>query len=405
MGAEEKSLRVYDTKRTFFAKLGSTFSKLFSPTRSGLDSFVINMKRNAVIKNYKNMEKCAEDKREGLEKKFEESYSLYLEAIDQKIVDSIYKRVRENIASDFEKNALSNYYNVIHLKENDETEYKYRKQIYLLNLDYNALKEGKKEKVLEEYKTVYIFEMERLYKSLLKHFSISLAEQRTLIEKDGTYDKIFETLDEYVTNILPMKEITDKDLMKEISLFETYEVGKLDQVDMLDKKIILLGISRKLFVHSLPLVVCEKCYIKLLKDTRSLIVDTKILRKRESAYRLLIRLFEEYNEKLLSVKIYWDDKEAKKTYNKFNETRKALNESKDKIGEHEYDINTQILYIRTDMQALEKYGNKYYRILKFYRGKLVELGDMKKLKNSCKTGNYKIVKGLERKAIENEAAC
>ena len=30
---------------------------------------------------------------------------------------------------------------------------------------------------------------------------------------------------------------------------------------------------------------------------------------------------------------------------------------------------------------------------------------MKKLKNSCKTGNYKIVKGLERKAIENEAAC
>ena len=195
MGAEEKSLRVYDTKRTFFAKLGSTFSKLFSPTRSGLDSFVINMKRNAVIKNYKNMEKCAEDKKEGLEKKFEESYSLYLEAIDQKIVDSIYKRVRENIASDFEKNALSNYYNVIHLKENDETEYKYRKQIYLLNLDYNALKEGKKEKVLEEYKTVYIFEMERLYKSLLKHFSISLAEQRTLIEKDGTYDKIFETLD------------------------------------------------------------------------------------------------------------------------------------------------------------------------------------------------------------------
>ena len=30
MGAEEKSLRVYDTRRTFFAKIGSTFNKLLT---------------------------------------------------------------------------------------------------------------------------------------------------------------------------------------------------------------------------------------------------------------------------------------------------------------------------------------------------------------------------------------
>ena len=29
---------------------------------------------------------------------------------------------------------------------------------------------------------------------------------------------------------------------------------------------ILLGISRKLFTHSIPLIVAEQCYEKLLKD-------------------------------------------------------------------------------------------------------------------------------------------
>ena len=50
-----------------------------------------------------------------------------------------------NTASDFEKEALSKYYNIIHLKENDEIEYKYKKQQYLLNLDYNDLKISGKE--------------------------------------------------------------------------------------------------------------------------------------------------------------------------------------------------------------------------------------------------------------------
>ena len=258
--------------------------------------------------------------------------------------------------------------------------------------------------IRDRYKPVYIYEMERLYKALLKHYSITLSEKKTPIEKEEAYNKVFDLLDDYVTNIIPLKEITDPELSKLCNLFETYSVGKLDQVDVLDKKIILLGISRKLFVHSLPLVVCEKCYIKLLKDTRSLIVDTKILRKRENAYRLLIRLIEEYNDRLLNVKIYWDDNNAKKTFNQFNEQRKALNEVKDKQGEHAYDIKKQILYIKFDMKALKKYGNKYYRILKFYKSQLVKLGEMREIK-SCKTGNYKVVKGYSRKVIENEAAC
>lgn len=405
MGAVEKSLKVYDSKKTFFAKLGSTFSKLFSPTKTGIGNMLVGIKRNAVIKNYKNVLKAQEEKKEIYEKKFEEAYSIYLEEIDDQIVNSIYKKVRENTATDFEKDALSKYYNVIHLKEDDKNEYKYKKQIYLLKLDFNSLKEMQKDKIIQEYKNVYIYEMDRLYKALLKHYSVTLSEKKTPIEKDEAYERVFKTLDDYVTNVLALKDITDKELYKEFNLFETYTVGKLDQVDIIDKKIILLAISRKIFVHSLPLIACEKCYIKLLKDTRNLIVDTKILRKRENAYKLLIHLIEEYNDKLLNVKIYWDDNNAKKEFNKFNEQRKALNEVKEKDGEHVYDIKKQILFIRYDMKALEKYGNKYYRIIKFYKSQLVKLGDMRKIKEHCKTGNYKIVKGYNRKVVENEAAC
>ena len=404
MGAEEKSLKVYDTRRTFFSKIGSTLGKILTPTKLGFNNLLVSMKRSSMIKNYKNMINAKQGKEEVNEKKFEESYSLYLDSIDQLIIETIYKKVRMNTASDFEKEALSKYYNIIHLKENDEIEYKYKKQQYLLNLDYNDLKISGKEKQIAEYQTVYLYEMEQLYKALLKYYSIKLPEKMLPAQKENLYNKLFETLEEYVTNIIPLKKINDEELIKECSLFETYEVGKLDQVDILDKRMILLGISRKLFVHSLPLVVAERCYIKLLKDTRNLIVDTKIARKRENAYQLLLRMFEQYNQKLLAVKIYWNKNEEKIKYNQFAIKCKELENVRKEQGLHAYDVRKQILYIREDMKYLERYDDKYYRILQFYRGRLVKLGDMKELKNICKTGNYKIVKGL-KKVIVNEPAC
>ena len=404
MGAEEKSLKVYDTRRTFFSKIGSTLGKILTPTKLGFNNLLVSMKRSSMIKNYKNMINAKQGKEEVNEKKFVESYSLYLDSIDQLIIETIYKKVRMNTASDFEKEALSKYYNIIHLKENDEIEYKYKKQQNLLNLDYNDLKISGKEKQIAEYQTVYLYEMEQLYKALLKHYSIKLPEKMLPAQKETLYNKLFETLEEYVTNIIPLKKINDEELIKECSLFETYEVGKLDQVDILDKRMILLGISRKLFVHSLPLVVAERCYIKLLKDTRNLIVDTKIARKRENAYQLLLRMFEQYNQKLLAVKIYWNKNEEKINYNQFAIKCKELENVRKEQGLHAYDVRKQILYIREDMKYLERYDDKYYRILQFYRGRLVKLGDMKELKNICKTGNYKIVKGL-KKVIVNEPAC
>ena len=146
------------------------------PTKNNFNNFLLNIKRTALIKNYKNIAKASDSKKEECEKKFEDSYALYLESIDQLFVDSIYKKVKLGTASDFEKNALSKYYNIIQLKEDDEVEYKYKKQQYLLTLDFNTLKEQNKEKVYENYKEIYILEMDRLYKTLLKEYSMKLTE-------------------------------------------------------------------------------------------------------------------------------------------------------------------------------------------------------------------------------------
>ena len=61
-------------------------------------------------------------------------------------MDSIYKKVKNNTASEFEKEALSKYYEITSLKEKEYMDYKYRKQKYLIELDKEGLEASTKEK-------------------------------------------------------------------------------------------------------------------------------------------------------------------------------------------------------------------------------------------------------------------
>ena len=404
---EERSLRIYNSERTFFSKITNTISKLLIPTKIGFNGMIISMKRNNVLKAYENMSLAQEQsKKEVLTKKFDDTYALYLESIDKYIMDSIYKKVRNDTASEFEKEALSQYYMITHLKENGYTEYKYRKQIYLIGLDYQSVL-NEKEKLIERFKKFYLSETESLYKGLLKHYSIRLADNITDGEKQEIYNKIFKTLEEYIANILPIKfEIenndTYKEILEEFDKFDRFTVGKLDQNDVIEKNMILLGLSRRLFTHSLPLVVAEQCYIKLLKDVRSLIVDTKVLRKQEKAYSLLINIIEEYNAKLLSTKIYWEKPAQREEYKKFWDKYKSIEKLKDNNYE-EYIKQKEILFIKSDLEKVYTNENKYYKIIKFYKNKLVELGVMRKLYNSYTSeGEYKKL-GNKAKKISKEA--
>ena len=399
---EERSLRIYDSEKTFFSKISSTISRLLIPTKIGINGMIISIKRNNVLKAYENLNSAKEqDKKEQLTKKLDDTYALYLEAIDKYIMDSIYKKVKNETASEFEKEALSQYYMITHLKENNYTEYKYKKQIYLISLDYQTVIE-EKEKLLDRYKRFYCTEAEILYKGLLKHYSIRIADNISDSEKQDVYNKIFKTLEEYISNILPIKfEIDNNDTYKEIldefDNFDRFSIGKLDQNDVIEKNMILLGLSRKLFTHSLPLVVAEQCYIKLLKDARNLIVDTKILRKQEKAYSLLINIIEEYNVKLLSTKIYWEKPAQREEYKKFWDKFKEIEKLKDSNYD-EYIKQKEILFIKGDLNKVYTNPNRYYKIINFYKNKLVELGVMKKLYNSYTSeGRYTKVKNRKIK--------
>lgn len=392
---EERSLRIYADK-TFFTKLTNTLTKMLIPTKIGINSVIISVKRNNVLKNYETFSKVSnqsdETKKETLEKKYEETYSLYLEAIDKHVMDSIYKKVKNGTASEFEKDALSKYYNIIKIKDTEYLEYKYRKQKYLLELDYELVQSLNKEKLLNKYKEFYISKIDSLYKGLLKHFSIKLADNLSSQNRNIVYEKIFNVLEEYITTILPIKlEISEnntyKEVIEEYDKFENYAVGKLDQNELIEKRMVLIALSRKLFTHSLPLIVAEQCYIKLLKDVRSLIVDTKIAKKREKAYALLIKLIEEYNTKLLSTKVYWDKPEKKERYKVFWSKYTELGNQKE--NQEGYMRKKEILFIRSDLKELYCNENKYFKIIQFYKNKLVSLGAMKNIKDKCKSqGTY-----------------
>ena len=388
----ERGLRVIETDKTFFKKITNTIGKLFIPTKVGFNSVMISIKRNNVVKAYLYDE---EDNDEASRKKYEDTYALYLESIDKYIMDSVYKKVKNDTATEFERNALANYYEVTHLKETEYLEYKYRKQKYLIDLDYETVKTQNKEKLLNRYEKFYAAKMDTLYKGLLKHYSVQLADNLVAKDREEIYNKIFATLEDYIGSILPIKIKNDKDntykeIMEEYEKFEGFTIGKLDQKELIEKKAVLLGISRQLFTHSLPLIVAEQCYIKLLKETRDLIVDTRIEQKKKSAYKLLIDLIEDYNMRLLSTKIYWDKPAERDYYKKFWNEYKSLQPLKEE-DEEDYEEQKEILFIRNDLKKLCEAKNilRYEKIIKFYKEKLVSMGAMRNIKNSCKTiGNY-----------------
>ena len=389
---EERSLKVYSKDTTFFNKISTTLTKILIPTKIGINSMMINLKRSAVIKAFEQLKTAEEsgttDKTEMLKGKYDDCYTLYLESIDKNIMDSIYKKVKNDTASLFERNALSDYYNVVHLKDKEYLEYKYRKQKFLLELDHETLKAGKKEKIISKFIPVYLEKMDIIYKGILKNYSVKLADglKSTKVNQVDIYKNIFSTLEDYIKNVLPIKLDTEEGkkyekIVKDYEEYEAFSIGKLDEREFLEKNMILLGLSRVLFTHSLPLVAAEQCYNKLLRDTRNLIVKTQNEEKKEAAYQMLLKLIEDYNVKLLSTKVYWDKIEEREAYKRFWDSYSKADSYDEK----------EVLSLKRELHdtALEK--EKYAEVRKFYKDKLCELGVMKKIDGkSCRTlsGHY-----------------
>ena len=198
---EERSLRVVATDKTFFNKLTNTLTKFLIPTQIGFNSLKISMKRKLLIKTYEtlNAENAPVEKKEELEKRYDDAYTAYLEALDKYVLDTIYKKVKNETATQFESTALSQYYGIVQLKDREYNEYKYRKQKYLLELDNESVKNTAKEKVIEKYNRFYVSKQDSLYKGILKNYSIKLADSTNIYDssKDWIYVKIFNNEDKF----------------------------------------------------------------------------------------------------------------------------------------------------------------------------------------------------------------
>ena len=397
---EEKSLKITGANKSFINKITNTLTKILIPTKIGINGMLISIKRNNLLKAFENYNLDNENyNKDELEKKYDSAYEAYLDSLDKYVMDSIYKKVRNGSASEFEKDAMSRYYEVTSLKENEYIEYKYRKQKYLIELDYEGIKVNGKEKLIERYQEFYISKMDSLYKSILKNYSIKVADNTNIYDstKEWIYIKIFHTLQEYIEKILSLKIQINysenlKGVVTEYEKYESYSVGKLDTRDNIEKNMVLLGISRKLFTHSLPLIVAEQCYEKLLKDARSLVQDTKIAAKREKAYSMLINLIEDYNIKLLSTKVYWESPKERDEYKKFWSKYKEISKLKENDF-IEYIKQKETLFIKNDLKNLGKGKTDYTKLTKYYKRKLVDFGAMKVIRNTVKSeGKYVKVK-------------
>lgn len=389
---EEKSLRITGTDKTFFNKITKTLTKMLIPTKIGINGMLISIKRNNLLKAFEAYQDSGENyNQKEAEEKYDSAYESYLEALDKYVMDSIYKKVKNDTASDFEKEALSKYYEVTSLKENEYVEYKNRKQKYLLELDNDGIQLSGKEKLIERYNQFYVSKMDTLYKGILKNYSIKLADTMNTYEtsKEWIYTKIFYALEDYIQNILALKirignDTVAKDVIKEYENYENYTVGKLDTKDNIEKNVVLLSISRKLFTHSLPLIVAIQCYEKVLKDARVLVQDTKIATKRERAYSMLINLFEDYNVKLLSTKVYWENAKEREEFKSFWNKYKEICKLKE-TNFIEYVRQKEILFIKNDMKKIKEGNTKtdYSKLITYYKRKLIDYGALRELKNAC----------------------
>lgn len=391
---EEKSLRITGADKTFFNTITKTLTKIFIPTQISLNGMRISVKRNALLKAYITLTKSEETDKSTLEEKYNSAYTAYLESLDKYVMDSIYKKVKNDTASEFEKQALANYYNVTRLKENEYTEYKYRKQKYLLELDNDGIKISGKEKIIAKYTSFYIKKMDFLYKAILKNYSIKIADNTSVYDstKEWIYSEIFATLEEYIEKILPLKmekdtEETFKDITKDYEKYQSFTVGKLDTRDNIEKNMLLIGISRKLFTHSIPMAVAEQCYKKLLKDARTLVQDTKIATKREKAYSMLIKVMETYYTKLLVTKVYWERPQEREKFKEFINKYKQIETLKE-TDFIEYIRQKEVLFIKNDMPKLHEDKTDYSKLAKYYKRKLVDYDAMREIKAFKSEGKY-----------------
>ncbi len=389
----ENQLIVVEEQKNLFKRAFNNLSKTINISSNNFKSIMINVKRYQLIKSFRQYQNMTtipdEKKRDEISKKYDKMYSNYMTALDSHITTVIYPKVQSNKAKYDEIKLIEEYLKINNLKETDLMEYKYKRQRFLIENDFFNVLKSKNLEFVRSYKEFFVYKMDSIYKTILRTYSIKLMDRE---RTEGIYDEMFKELEEYIVEVLPYKiEINDKEEYKNIieehkklERFK-YEVEIKDKIKYIEKNMILLAISRDLFTHSLPLIVAEQCYIKLLKEAREAVTTAENFSRKEELYKLIINLIELYNIKLLSKKTYWDDPKLREEYKKFWSEYQRISKLEN-IDYSEYTRQKESLFIYYDLKLLNRVNNpKYEAIKEFYRIKLRELKGLRKLKNSYKT--------------------
>jgi protein-tyrosine-phosphatase len=378
-------------KKGLFGRAISNFSKVLFSSGNGFLKIIINSKRNSLIKLYENYADYTkvtdENKRNVIVEKYEKQYEAYLDLLERYIKETVYSRVQKGIGSLKENKVLSEYYYVMSIKGNEYIEFKKKRQLLLLDLDWEMVLSIKNDRIVKKYKEFYLTTTEQIYKSLMRHYAVLLTDPK--YEKDDKYEKIYNLIEDYIKIILPYKPETEENK----SIIEAYKkyVLQIDtfakkEYNQIKKSLIILELSRQLFLYSLPMIAAEQCYIKLMKQCRSAIVNSILDTDKFELYELLLDLIESYNINVLSQKVYWDSPTLREDYKKFWDKFKELKKL-ERIDYDDYKKQREILFITYDTKLLTKSKKSYKDIKEYYRIRMIEIGGLRQLKNWYKNMN------------------
>lgn len=385
-----------NTDDGIFGKALSNLNRVLYSSGGGFYNIIINAKRSSAIKafsTYQNISSIAdENKRNQVTNKYEKVYENYINALEKYLLEIVYNRVQKKVASLSENKLLSVYYEINALKGNEYVEYKNRRQILLLDMDWATVLSSKNEAFTKKYKEFYIYNMEQLYKANMRHYAVLLTGAK-VGENDDKYNKIYALIEDYIKNVLPYgDDITDKDKIIEAykNLVASIDVYSKKKSDEIKRNKVLLEISRELFAYSLPMIAAEQCFMDLIEKSRIAIENSFIDAEQFEVYQLLLDLLESYHENILDKKVYWDTQTEREEFQKlrdeFAECKKL-----ERIDFEEYKRRREIILVCSELKNMKKANKKYEKLKTYYVDRMKQLHGLRELKNHTKkwTGTWK----------------
>lgn len=374
-----------------WGKALNNFNKVLYSSGGGLFNIVINSKRNALLRasnNYESITEVAnENKRTSITEKYEKAYDNYLNALERYITESVYTRVQKKVSSIKENKLLSEYYGINSLKGTEYCEYKYRRQMMLLTMDFENILASKSGYFIEKYKKFYTNVIDQLYRGTMRHYSVKLTNKSE--DKVSVFEKMYELINSYIKCVLPYLPETEarKNILDTYKKYvETIDVYAKKEINTLKRELYLLELGINVFAYCLPTLAAEECYLNIISRARVLIPNIFITADKFEMYNLLLDAIESYNYNVQAKKTVWDNEADKQAYeafwDKFMEYKKL-----ERIDLNEYKKLREILFVTEEIKYLKKTNQEMKELRAYYRDRMKQLGGFRKFKNSTKTMN------------------